>query len=227
MNYEEYRFDSIPSTQDFLRQQRQNQQISQNRANAFAVAKSQTGGKGTKGRSFESGLGGLWFSVLEFYENVPTRDAFMMMARSAVAVCKTIEEYGLSPKIKWANDVLLQGKKVCGVLTENVFKGDKIESTLFGIGLNVNNQLGEELQPIATTLSKEAGRKLSLAEVEARLMQYFCAPFDFAEYAKRLAYIGEEIAFVVDDREFTARLMGVTNFGQLILLEDGVEKHYA
>ena len=227
MNYEEYRFDSIPSTQDFLREQRQIRKASQNRSAVLAVAKMQTGGKGTKGRSFESGLGGLWFSALEFHENTPTKDAFLMMARSAVAVCKTIEEYGLSPQIKWANDVLLQGKKVCGVLTENVFKGDEIDSTLFGIGLNVNNQLGEALQPIATTLSREAGQELSLADVEARLMRHFFAPFEFSEYAKRLAYLGKEIAFLVDGREFTARLMGVTNVGQLILLENGAEKHYA
>lgn len=221
MNYKEYRFDSIPSTQDFLREQRQK------RDNALAVAKVQTGGKGTKGRSFESGFGGLWLSVLEFHENAPTKDAFLMMARSAVAVCKTIEEYGLSPKIKWANDVLLQGKKVCGVLTENVFKGDKIDSTLFGIGLNVNNQLSEELQPIATTLSKEAGQAFSVAEIEACFLRHFVAPFAFAEYAKRLAYLGEEIVFLAEGREFTARLLGVTDVGQLILCEDGVERRYA
>lgn len=221
MNYEKYHFDTLPSTQDFLREKRAQ------RKNALAVADVQTGGKGTKGRSFESGRGGLWISLLEFHENIFAKDAFLMMARSAVAVCKTIEEYGLCPKIKWANDVLLRGKKVCGVLTENVFKGDKIDSTLFGIGLNVNNGLSEELQSIATTLSAEAGKELDLVDVEARLLRHFSAPFTFAEYASRLAYQNEAVDFTVDGRVFTATIAGVTDRGELLLEENGQTTRYA
>ena len=221
MKYKKYQFDCIPSTQDFLREKRA---LSEN---AVAVARKQSGGKGTKGRSFESREGGLWLSILLFDEGVPAQDGFLMMARSAVAVCKTLEGYGLQPKIKWANDVLVGGKKICGVLTENVCRGNFIASTLFGIGLNVNNTLGEDLQDIATTLHKETGVEHDLQEVEERLLAHFFAPFAFSEYAERLAFLGKEIAFCVGEEEFAATLVGVNERGELLLEKDGRVARYA
>ncbi len=221
MNYKKYCFDCIPSTQDFLREKRAKGE------NAVAVAKSQSGGKGTKGRSFESNEGGLWLSILLFHEGALAQDGFLMMARSAVAVCKTLESYGLQPKIKWANDVLVAGKKICGVLTENVCQGNLIASTLFGIGLNINNTLGKELQNIATTLREQTGKEYDLQEVEERLLAYFFAPFAFSEYAERLAFLGQEIAFCVGDNTFTATLLGVSERGELLLEVDGQRTKYA
>lgn len=221
MKYQEYRFDSIPSTQDFLREKRALGE------NAVAVARSQSGGKGTKGRSFESREGGLWLSILLFHEGVLAQDGFLMMARSAVAVCKTLEDYGLQPKIKWANDVFVAGKKICGVLTENVCRGNLITSTLFGIGLNVNNALGEELQNIATTLREQTGVEYDLQEVEGRLLAHFFAPFAFSEYVERLAFLGEEIAFCVGESTFVATLLGVSERGELLLEVDGRSVKYA
>ena len=221
MNYTKYQFDCIPSTQDFLREKRAP------RENAVAVARSQSGGKGTKGRSFESKEGGLWMSILLFHEGVAAQDGFLMMARSAVAVCKTLESYGLQPKIKWANDVLVGGKKICGVLTENVCKGSFIDSTLFGIGLNINNALGEELQEIATTMRAQSGVEYDLQEVEERLLGYFFAPFAFAEYAERLAFLGKEVVFCVGEETFLATLVGVTERGELLLEKDGQKQRYA
>ena len=58
----------------------------------------------------------------------------------------------LKPKIKWANDVFVANKKICGILIENIFSGNKISSSLIGVGLNVNNDLPEELNEIATTM---------------------------------------------------------------------------
>ena len=199
MKYTKYRFDCIPSTQDFLREKRALGE------NAVAVARKQSGGKGTKGRSFESREGGLWLSILLFDEGVPAQDGFLMMARSAVAVCKTLEDYGLQPKIKWANDVLVAGKKICGVLTENVCRGNFI----------------------ATTLHKETGVEYDLQEVEERLLSHFFAPFAFSEYAERLAFLGEEIAFCVGEEEFAATLVGVNERGELLLEKDGRAARYA
>lgn len=68
------------------------------------------------------------------------------MANASVAVCRTLENYGLTAEIKWPNDVYVQGKKICGILIENVFSGDRISSSVVGIGVNVNNSLPEELK---------------------------------------------------------------------------------
>ena len=221
MKYVKYQFDCIPSTQDFLREKRALGE------NAVAIARSQSGGKGTKGRSFESREGGLWLSVLLFHEGVAAQDGFLMMARSAVAVCKTLESYGLEPKIKWANDVLVGGKKICGVLTENVCKGNLIDSTLFGIGLNINNALGEDLQEIATTLRAQTSVEYDLKEVEERLLGYFFAPFAFAEYTERLAFLGQEVVFCVGEETLSATLVGVSERGELLLEKDGQKQRYA
>ncbi len=221
MNYEKYRFDCLPSTQDFLREkQAKNKDM-------LAVAAAQTQGKGTKNRSFECEKGGLWLSLLKFHENAPAKDAFLMMARAAVAVCKTLEEYGLSPKIKWANDVLIGGKKVCGVLTENRLSGDKIVSTLWGVGLNVNNVLSDELSSIATTMQTALGNACDLDAVEKRLLANFYGDFDFKQYAARLAYVGESVCFTAQGEPFYATLNGVTERGELLLEKDGEEKRYA
>lgn len=216
MKWIEYRFDTLPSTQDFLREKWQNGQ------NLVAVAAEQSQGKGTKNRAFECAKGGLWLSVLTFHSGVLAKDGFLMMSRAAVAVCKTIESYGLVPKIKWANDVLLDGKKVCGVLTENRIAGGELHSTLWGIGLNVNNPLSDEIAPIATTLFAVLGRELDLREVEERLLKNLFAPFSFEEYARRLAFVGEEVAFTIGETVKKATLVGVSERGEL-LLGDGDE----
>jgi BirA family biotin operon repressor/biotin-[acetyl-CoA-carboxylase] ligase len=221
LKYIEYRFETLPSTQVFLREK-----LSEGR-DMLAVATEQTQGMGTKNRSFDSGKGGLWFSLLRFHENAPARDAFLMMARAAVAVCKTLEEYGLSPKIKWANDVLLDGKKVCGILTENRLQGDKIVTTLWGVGLNVNNLLSPELTSIATTMETVLGRAVDLRTVEEKLLAHFYGSFAFAEYSARLAYLGETVQFTVDGEPFEAVLEGVNERGELLLSVSGEVKRYA
>lgn len=221
MKHTEYRFKTLPSTQDFLREKQDEGK------DLLAVAGEQTQGKGTKNRAFECRQGGLWLSLLKFHENAAARDAFLMMARAAVAVCKTLEEYGLSPKIKWANDVLLSGKKVCGILTENRLSGDKIVSTLWGVGLNVNNVLSDELSSIATTAQAVLKKELDLREIESRLLAYFYGEFCFSEYAARLAYVGEEVCFTAQGEPFCALLKGVTERGELLLESGGEEKRYA
>ena len=221
MNYQTYRFQTLPSTQDFLREKRSEGQ------NALAVAGAQTQGKGTKGRAYACAEGGLWLSFLLFPEGVRAKDAFLMMSRAAVAVCKMIEEYGLQPQIKWANDVLLGGKKVSGILTENVFSGQELCSTLWGIGLNVNNSLPVELQPIATTLSACLGERLNLAEVEEKLLRHLQAPFDFSQYQQRMAYVGETVRFCVGDTSFSAKLIGVTERGGLLLQREEKTEEFA
>lgn len=139
----------------------------------IVVAKCQTGGKGTKGRSFLSDEGGVYFSALRFFPQLPARDAFRLMQHAAVSVCRTVESYGVEPRIKWSNDVLVNGKKIAGILIENEFSGPYIKSSVVGIGLNVGNDLGE-LSGIAVNLSDAAGRTLSADEVCNCLIRNFC-----------------------------------------------------
>ena len=175
-----------------------------------------------------------------------------MMARAAVAVCKTLEEYGLTPQIKWANDVLVGGKKVCGVLTENVLSGDKITSTLWGIGINANNPLSASISGFATTLSACLKGYVAVAPLERRFLFHLMNEFTFEEYAflvakentklleqintaleklkeykNRLAFLGEEVAFVQGEKRFAATFLGVTDCGEVLLEIDGQQRRFA
>ena len=146
------RFDEIASTNDCLKEKRAEG------IDRIAIAKAQPGGRGTKGRSFSSNVGGLYLSALRFYENLSAKDGFKIMAGAAVAVCKTLKNAGVEPCVKWPNDVHVNGKKICGILIENTLSGDKISSSIVGVGINVSNRLPEELKEIATTLNMETGK---------------------------------------------------------------------
>jgi BirA family biotin operon repressor/biotin-[acetyl-CoA-carboxylase] ligase len=93
---------------------------------------------------------------------------------SSIAVAQGIKEItDLNPEIKWPNDLLINGKKVCGILTELDAKKDTINYSVVGIGLNVNNQLEEELQETATTLKQEFGNQVSKLDLLKSILKNF------------------------------------------------------
>ena len=159
--------DEVGSTNDYIKRYLSSGE------DRIVVAKRQTGGKGTKGRSFLSNEGGVYLSALRFFSRFPARDAFRIMQHAAVAVCRTVESYGVKAQIKWSNDVLVNGKKIAGILIENGFSGSNLVNSVVGIGLNVQNDLGE-LSDIAVNLNDAAGRELPFGEVRDRLIRNFC-----------------------------------------------------
>jgi len=154
------RFDEINSTNEYAKK------LQEYDENVFILAKKQTSGKGTKGRSFSSNEGGVYLTKVCIHSNFLAKDAFLIMARTAVAVCKTLEDFSLSPKIKWANDVFVSNKKICGILIENVFSGKRIVRSIIGVGLNVNNALPEELEKCATTMQLEKNEPLDFKRLK-------------------------------------------------------------
>lgn len=109
------KFSRIVSTQEYA------DKMKKYGENLIVTAGKQSGGKGTKGRSFSSEKGGVYLSSLLYYPNFPAEKSFLIMAGTCAAVCRTLEEGGLQAKIKWPNDVFVNGKKICGILTENTF----------------------------------------------------------------------------------------------------------
>lgn len=188
----------------------------------IVVAKRQTGGKGTKGRSFLSAEGGVYLSALNFYKDFPAKDAFLIMAHAAVAVCRTAEAFGLDPEIKWSNDVLISGKKLAGILVENVLDGDKIKSGIVGIGLNVCNDLSA-LGGIAVSLSEAAGRRIPVSEARDRLIENLQDKDSFQDYLDRVRFLGREV--VVTDRSgsYKAKAVKILADGRLQVERAGEE----
>ena len=181
----------------------------------------QTAGKGTKGRSFSSADGGLYLSVMRFYENFPAENAFEIMINSCVAVCKTVEGFGIKPVIRWANDVLVNGGKICGTLIENTFAGANIRRSIVGMGINVNNELPPELRQIAVSMCKILGNRLSLQTVKKALIANLQKSFTIDDYKKYIDWFGKEVVLRTDKESYTATALDVTADGRLVVSRDG------
>lgn len=177
----------------------------------------QTDGRGTKGRSFVSDGGGVYITVMRHYENFGCADAFKIMVNSCVAVCRTVERFGLRPVIRWANDVLVSGKKICGTLIENTFSGDKITRSIVGIGLNVNNTLPDELKNIATTMRESSGSPLDVKAVRDKLTQNLKDCYTVEEYKKYIDWFGSEVLLRTAAGDRSAIALDVDDRGMLVV----------
>ncbi len=210
------RLNEVDSTNDLAKEKR-----AEGRP-LFITANRQTGGRGTKGRSFSSTEGGVYLSLLRFPENFPAKNAFELTCGAAVAACETLAYYGLQPKIKWPNDIFVNGRKICGILIENAFLGQNIASSIVGVGLNVNNPLPDELKEIATSMRAEIGERLSVDEVRARLAENLLIPCDMEKYRRYLGFLGERVRLLIGETSLPAILLGVEADGKLrVKTEEG------
>lgn len=136
------------------------------------IAEEQTGGKGRMGRVWYSPPGqGLWFSLILRPEISPV-DASKLTLMSAVAVAKTIREItGIHAGIKWPNDVLIDHRKVCGILIEMSAEIDKINYIVVGVGVNVSlSKIPSELEGVAISLAQQEHLKVTRAQLLAALL---------------------------------------------------------
>ncbi len=139
------------------------------------LAKKQTAGKGRRGRSFESREGdGLFMSLLIRADLAPER-ASMLTLVMGMAVTKALEELtGLHPQIKWPNDVVISGKKICGILTEMSMQMDCINYLVLGVGVNIHNRdFSDELSDRATSVHIEQGKEISRGHLAAEILKWF------------------------------------------------------
>lgn len=164
-------FPTIDSTNSYLKRESHNLP-----AGTVAVADQQTGGRGRLGRAFHSPKGtGIYLSALLKPEVEPTR-ALNLTAYVAVAICEAVERAtGLQPGIKWTNDLVLGGRKICGILTEMAIEGESgtLQHVIPGIGLNVNEDLEdfpEDIRNVAGSLAMAAGRKLERGRLAAEMI---------------------------------------------------------
>ncbi len=189
------------------------------RENVIVCAARQTGGKGTKGRSFSSKEGGVYLSALTFYDKFPASQAFRIMAHAAVSVCRTAEAFGVTPQIKWANDVLVGNRKLCGILIENELSGGFVRASIVGIGVNAENDLSD-VKDVAVSLSEAAGRRISAEVAREELIKNFQTEETFEDYLSYVRFLGKKVTVSESGREYSATARRVTEDGRLEI-DDG------
>ncbi|WP_019640398.1 biotin--[acetyl-CoA-carboxylase] ligase [Paenibacillus fonticola] len=141
----------------------------------LVIAEEQTIGRGRQGRKWHSPPGkGIWMSLL-LRPKLPLSAAPQLTLLTAVAVCRAVRAVtGVNAGIKWPNDLLVDGRKVCGILLESVGEDEMIRYCIAGIGIDVNleeEDLPSELVPIATSLKMESGKKADRAVLIGAVMK--------------------------------------------------------
>lgn len=201
----------------------------------LAVADMQEGGKGRRGRSWYSEAGtGVWMSILLRPEFAPEQ-ASMITLVAALSVATAInEKSGLSAKIKWPNDIVVCGKKVCGILTEMSLEADYISYVVCGIGINVNHKdFPKDISGTATSLAIECDKKINRAELIASVWKHFesyyerfCEAGDMSllaeQYNDMIVNNGRFVRVLDPKGEWSGKAVGINNKGELLIeKEDG------
>ncbi|MED3553613.1 biotin--[acetyl-CoA-carboxylase] ligase [Cytobacillus praedii] len=204
------------------------------------IAEEQLSGRGRMDRKWHSPkYTGIWMSVI-LRPNLPPAKAPQLTLITAVAVVQAIEEMtGLTPEIKWPNDILLNGKKVTGILTEMQADADRIQAIIIGIGINVNQQeedYPDELQTIATSLAIEYGKKLERAELIkvllVKLEKLYSIYLDQGFYPIKLLWesyaisIGKNITARTITGSISGRALGITDDGVLMIEDSNGTIHH-
>lgn len=200
----------------------------------LVVAEQQQAGKGRRGRSWESPKGSGIFMTLLLRPKVKPEDASMLTLVAAVAVAKAIRIlYELPAEIKWPNDIVLNGRKICGILTEMSTEIEVINYVVVGIGINVSNRkFPEELALVATSLALESERKIHRAELIETVWEQFEYYYNIFVKKQDLSDIQEEYneflvsrdrqVNILDPKEpFTGVAKGITRRGELMVETEG------
>jgi BirA family biotin operon repressor/biotin-[acetyl-CoA-carboxylase] ligase len=202
------------------------------------IAETQTHGHGRLNRPWISPKGGVWLSVILRPKFAP-EEAPKMTLITSVAVAKTLHRlYSLKAEIKWPNDVLVDNKKVCGILTEASTNGKTVNFIIVGIGINANftlEALPDNLQMTATTLKEVLRENVNVEKLICALLKEFEEQYvlfrekkfkALLEEWRRLAgFLGKKIEVTSFGESWIGRAVDIDESGALIIeLADGERK---
>lgn len=192
------------------------------------VADEQTAGRGRQGKHFYSPAKTGIYITLVTHPMTQLKNTVTVTTAAAVAVCKAVEQLtSLQPKIKWVNDVYLDGKKICGILAEAVshFKTQTVTSVIIGIGMNVTTtDFPAELENAAslgTNVSRAALIAAIVNELEIIIGSDYRSFID--DYRARSMIIGEKIDFIRDGIVTPATAVSIDETGGLLVETDSGE----
>ncbi len=214
------KFDVINSTSTYARENASTLPLP-----SLIIADSQTAGRGRRGNSFYSpDKTGLYMTLLFDAANpIP-----LITPAAAVAVCNVIEKkFGINPKIKWVNDVFIDGKKFCGILSE-CFTANRKTLIALGIGINLTTTDFPENLPNAGSLGIDCNKEKFATEISDFILDYVKNPDKediIKQYRNRLFIIGRQIEFFENNVRYSATVKDINSQCNLIVeLPDKSEK---
>ena len=211
----------VTSTNELAKQEAQRGAVD----GTVVIAAEQTAGKGRLKRVWLSPKGSVALSII-LYPGVVYLPSLIMVA--SLAVAHSIEAVtGLKPQLKWPNDVLVNGRKVSGILIENSVRGNIVDYAIIGIGVNVNLRLSgfPEILPAATSLSDELCRDVSrldlirrlLVEIEGVYLALSTGESVYQEWRDSLVTLGREVRVKSGENDYEGIAESVASDGSLLL----------
>lgn len=206
------------------------------------LADSQEAGKGRRGRDWISPPGSnLYFTLLLTPDFAPDKAAMLTLVMALSVAQALKKETGLVPGIKWPNDIVIGGRKVCGILTEMSLDADAIESVVIGVGVNVSQRdFPEELRSVATSLALQGVDAPDRMQLLECILEYFDKNYkiylqrlDLSElkesYEAYLVNRGKEVCVLEPAGEYEGWALGINESGELLVetKERGIQRIYA
>jgi BirA family biotin operon repressor/biotin-[acetyl-CoA-carboxylase] ligase len=228
-------FPELPSTNAYLKEKG----AVGEQEGLIVLADTQTAGSGRFDRAWHSPPGGLYFSILLRPMTISATEAPLIPLTAGVAVAKVMQTaLGVQSRLKWPNDVLVEDRKVSGILAESTLMGEDIEYVVLGVGVNANISLDEmpsELQTSATTLQHIMSRPVDLP----RLFGYLLGQLEFwyvrlrdkgfasinREYRRLCTQLGQSVTVTVGKEQLSGVVKDIGTDGSLILDTDSGRKH--
>ncbi|MBE6008544.1 MAG: biotin--[acetyl-CoA-carboxylase] ligase [Lachnospiraceae bacterium] len=224
-------FDSVVSTND----EAKNMGFDGAREGSVVVALKQTGGRGSKGRSWLSCDGeGIFCSVIT-RPKIAFSDVPVITLIAGLSVCRALRKVTKTDAlIKWPNDIVINGKKICGILSESYTAGEGMDFVVTGIGINCDNEKFEgELETIATSVMIETGEKINKAYLLAEVLNEFEKDYFafikygfeamYDEYKALSAVIGKNVR-INGAESYYAEAVDIKKSGELVVKADGKER---
>ncbi|MDK2891980.1 biotin--[acetyl-CoA-carboxylase] ligase [Methanohalophilus sp.] len=198
------------------------------------IAEIQNSGRGRRGCDWCSPKGGIWMSVI-LKPSIPPSHASRLTLMAGVAVAETLRKVGINASLKWPNDVLVNGKKICGILTEMEAEAESINYIVIGIGINGNMDLEsfpEDLRETSTTIKYELGKKIDrisfvqslLSVLEQEYIKFNTGTFDniLNSWIGLADTLGKHVRLLTPTKMYEGKAIGISEDGGLILeMEDG------
>ena len=195
----------------------------------LVVTEYQTAGRGRFGRTWVAPEGSCVIMTLILKPDFAPQYASMLTLVMGLSVVQAVRKAGLDAGIKWPNDVVVSGKKLCGILTEMSLEGTNIGEVAIGVGINVNLQeIPEEVKETATSMYLETGRKFDRNQLIASVLAAFEENYEIFVQTCDLSYLKEEyhrylfnrgkaVRVLDPQQSFTGMALGINEQGELLV----------